>query len=308
MPLGPLIGICLLLHSCSLDDDRDQCCQAGTVRFRYLLVGVDRFADYVKNVRYLLFDGEGRYLHDMPPTDESLPNRVRVDALDAGRYTLVGVGNLDDYASLEGYAEEGLEAFRLRVDQYSPHGDGTFANGDRLYWGECRFMIVPGAFNGFLGEMANVHCVLRLRVEWERVPEFSEGYRFRLEGVGRGMEMHGGHAAHIEEQAFPPVDVGGGDSMTEDVPLRRLALQADLVTLRWTDGTIPTFCLLHGQDAVTKEVDLRVAFRQWGWSPSRTPLQEYEMRLLIRADGSIEASSGLRAGVGDWEEGGNIGF
>lgn len=307
MPLGFLIGICVLLHSCSLDDERDECCQAGTVRFRYLYVGMDRFADYVKDMRYLLFDGEGRYLHDMPPTDASLPNKVRVDMLAGGDYTLVGVGNLDDYASLEGYAEEGLEAFRLRVDQYSPHGDGTFANGDRLYWGECRFMIVPGAFNGFLGEMANVHCVLRLRVEWERVPEFSEGYRFRLEGVGRGMEMHGGNAKYIDVQAFPPVESYGG-SMTEDVPLRQFALQAELVTLRWTDAEIPSFRLMHGDEFVTKSIDLGRAFRQWGWHPDRAPVQEYELRMLVRANGSIEVNQGLRAGVGDWENGGVIGF
>ena len=294
----------LLPVSCSLDDSRDLCCGGGTVRFRYQHRGADRFAEYIDSTRYFLFDGSGRFIGGMAPV-EHCPAMVDISGLEAGRYTLVCVGNLDDYGTPAGHTGVGLEAFRLGVDDWFD-GAGTFANGDRLYWGECHFTVVPGAANSFTGEMSNVHCMLRVRVEWERLPEHKDGYRYRLDGIGRGMELHGGHASVAGAHAFPRVEDCTG-SMLEDVPLRRRALEASLYTLRWGKEDIPRFRLCHGMDAVTKEIDLGKIFRQWGWYPERAPVQDYRIRLLIRADGTIEVSQGLEAGVGDWEDGGTIG-
>lgn len=296
--------LCLMATSCSLDDDRDLCCEVNTVRFRYLYKSADRFTEYIGSTRYFLFDGEGRYMEEMAPM-ECCPARVDISGLEAGSYRLVCVGNLEDYGTPEGYTDEGLKAFRLRVDDYFDES-GAFANGDRLYWGECPFTVVPGTANNFTGEMSNVHCMLRVRVEWERLPERENGYRYRLEGIGRGMELHGGHASVIDVHAFPKVEDCTG-SVLEEVPLRRRALEASLYTLRWGKDDIPRFRLYHDGDAVTKEIDLGDIFRRWGWYPERAPVQEYRIRLLIRTDGSIEVNQGLEADVGDWEDGGTLG-
>lgn len=302
---GFLFSLLLLLSvSCSLDDGRDLCCEVNTVRFRYLYKGADRFTEYIAGTRYYLFDGGGRYVREMEPLPGS-PSRVDISALAAGSYRLVCVGNLEDYGTPEGHTDGGLEAFRLRVDDLFDES-GAFANGDRLYWGECPFTVVPGAANDFTGEMSNVHCVLRVRVEWEQRPEHVDGYRFRLEGVGTGMELHGGRARVIEAHAFPPVEECTG-SVLEDVPVRRRALEASLYTLRWGEDDIPRFRLYHGGEPASREVDLGKVFRQWDCHPERATVQEYAIRLLIRADGSIEVYRGLEVGVGDWEDGGTIG-
>ena len=299
-----LITICLLL-SCNLEDGRDECCMDyDTVRFRYLYHGNDSFMDYIEQVRYFLFDGEGGYLGEMRPREDAM-NKVSIAALSTGGYTLVAVGNLDDYASVCGHADGGLREFRLAVNHLHASGE-AFANGDRLYWGECAFSIVPDAPNNYLGEMSNVHCVLTVRVEWERLPQYDSGYRFVLDGIGTGMRFCGDGAPAIGVQKFPEVH-GCHGRMCEEVVLRRFALQAGLVTLRWSDNTIPCFRLYHGDEAVTKAVDLGMVFERWGWKPSMVPVQEYKIRMLIKSDGSIEVNVGLSSGVNDWDDGGVLG-
>lgn len=300
-----LLSCLVLCLSCSLEDSRDACCEVNTVRFRYLYRDADRFGEYISKVRYFLFDGQGCYLREMEPLP-CCPARVDISGLEAGSYTLVGVGNLEGCGSPEGHAEGGLEAFRLALDNYRPDIPEAFRSGDRLYRGECAFTLVPGGVNDFLGEMSNVHCVLRVRVEWELAPPFSDGYHYHLEGVGTGMELCGSRAAAIGVHRFPPVEGYGGRTV-EDVPLRRFALDASLVTLRWTDGDIPSFRLYRGDVPVTKVVDLEPIFHRWGWYPSKAPVQEYEIRMTVHQDGSIEVNQGIDVDVGDWEDGGTIG-
>lgn len=299
-----ILMFCLLVFcSCSLEDERDTCCWNNTVCFRYEYEGTDRFREYITETRWFLFGRDGSFAGEMSRM-ACCPQRVDISRLPAGEYTLVCVGNLQDYGTLEGYAEAGLEAFRLKVDDW---WDGeSFANGDRLYWGECRFAIVPGATNRFRGEMSNVHCVLRVRVEWELVPAFADGYRFSLEGVGTGMSCSGSRADSIGVHRFPPVTSFAG-SMVEEVALRRLALETSLVTLRWKKGHLPTLRLWHEQAPAMKAIDLEDIFRRWRWNPDRAAVQQYSIRLLIRSDESVVIYPGINAGVNDWVDGGTFG-
>ncbi len=298
---------CLVLASCSLADWRDECCDLNMVRFRYLYRGRDRFSEYITSVRYFLFSGNGDFLGELPHLKD-YPMRVSIETLEAGGYTLIAIGNLEDYGTLTGYAEQGLEEFRLKVDDLYPSSEEgrVFRSGDRLYRGECAFTIVPGDSNSFLGEMSNVHCVLRVKVEWKLIPPFSDGYSFRLDGIGTGMEMFGDNAYGIDVHSFPPVESYTG-SLLEDVRLRRFTLTATLVTLRWTDRDMPRLYLCHDGVQASKTVDLGYVFRQWGWYPSQSPVQEYEIRLLIRPDGSIEVNQGFEAAINDWIDGGTFG-
>lgn len=300
----PLL-FCLMFVTCSLDDMRDECCDTNQIRFRYLYRGMDRFTDYIFDVHYYLFNSAGAYLGEMSPLEDNMA-RVDISKLTAGSYTIVAVGNLYDYGTLQGYADKGLEAFRFSVDDYYSTSPAAFRSGDRIYRGECDFTVEQGEANSFLGEMSNEHCVLRVKVEWKLVPSFSSGYRFDLDGVGTAMEMNENNAYSIDVHRFPPVESYEG-RMIEEVPLRRFALTASMVTLRWTDNDMPTFRLYHNDTPVTKPIDLRTIFRQWGWYPSRTAVQEYEIRMMIRPDGSIEINQGFDVGVNDWIDGGTFG-
>ena len=291
--------------SCTLEDERDYCCERNTMRYRFLYRGEDRFGEHIRRMEYFLFDAEGRYEGRMYPQEGDLA-RVGLDSLPFGSYTLVAVGNLEDYGRLEGFADEGLAGFRLMLDDLRDQA-GTLSNGDPLFWGSCRFTTAPGSDNTFLTEMAAIHSLLRLRVEWELLPEHPDGYLFRLEGIGTASDMGGEGALTIEGQRFPR-HLGETGGMAVEVPLREMALEARLYTLRYTDERIPRFRLWHGQQPAGPEIDLGRAFRQWGWRPDMAPFQQWEVRVLIRADGAAEVTPGVGTDVDDWTDGGTIGF
>lgn len=297
-----VLPVCLLLlFSCALEDERDACCWQNTVVFRYEYEGKDCFQKYIHTARWFLFGQDGGFIEEMGRMS-CCPQRVDIGGLPSGEYTLVCVGNLGGYGKLQGYADAGLEAFRLQVEGEG----GVFANGDRLYWGECRFTVTPGASNRFRGEMSNVHNVLNVRVEWELIPEFADGYRMELEGVGTGMSLCGNLADSIGVHCFPPVTDYSG-KMAETVELRRFVLETSLVTLRWNKGHYPVLRLWNREKPVAKPIILEDIFRAWNWKPEASPVQEYSLRLLVRPDGSVVVSQRLEAGVGDWEDGGMIG-
>lgn len=295
----------LILVSCSLDDDRDACNQVNRVLFRYDYKGTECFSEYIHTVRYFLFDGNDQFVSELTPLADN-PSKLSIDQLDEGSYTIVCIGNLADYATLEGYAEGGLSCFRLRVNHYFNSQQTAFANGDRLYWGQCHFTKASGTGNDFTGYVSNVHCALRIRVEWEASPAYSDGYRYRLDGIGTAIKLHGDNASEIDAHTFPQVTNYGG-SMLAAVTLDQSALDATLYTLRFGATDIPRFRLCHYDTPVTTEIDLAGLFRQWGWLPGQVSVQDYSLRIKIFADGTVVAYQGNDVDVGDWENGGNIG-
>ncbi len=299
-----LLALLLALAGCNLEDDRDACCEVNRMRYRYLYEEADRFTDFIHRMEYFLFDGQGTYLRQLEAEPGDLTT-VSLADLTPGDYSLVAVGNSEGYGSLEGYADDGLQAFRLTVSRMFA-GTDAYANGDRLYWGQDDFSIVRGASNSFLTEMANIHCCLSVTVEWELLPPYSDGYRFELSGVGAITASNASEAVTMGVQRFPPVKPYTG-RMLEAVRLNELALEADLITLRYTDEDVPRFRLYHEDEPLTDEIDLRRAFGFWNWHPSLATVQEYGILVLIRADGTIEVSQDLKTGVIDWVEGGTFG-
>lgn len=296
----------LFAGGCSLEDERDLCCGLNMMRYTYHNAGVEYLDRVVHKMEYHLFDSTGMYLHPLVGYGGTW-DRVSLDGLSAGRYTIVALANLEGYGSLHGHIGSGLDKFRLEVDSLFD-GNGTFCSGDSLYWGEQTFCIEEGMKRTFTTEMNSIHCCLHVKVEWERLPQYSEGYRFCLEGVGNGVGLHqddktlatGGHL-------FPSV-AGYSGRMMKDVSLYRLTLEEKMYTLRYTDDNIPVFRLYNGDTPVTRPIDLKRAFREWGWYPDSDVEQRYSIRLKIRADGSIIVNPGIEGAVNDWIDGGNIGY
>ena len=306
-----LVWLCSLMTACDLHDHRDDCCESNVMTFRYLLGSVDCFADYISTMRYFLFDGDGQFLMEMEAMEGNI-SQVDLGSLTEGSYTMVGLGNLDDYATLSGHETDGLHSFLLTVtDMYA--GESVLANskvfdgGDQIYWGQSDFSIVAGQSNTYRTEMSNVHCQLTIRVEWEAVPPYGDGYSFSLDAVGSYMDMHGDRADTIGVHAFPMV-TDRTSGMMEDVTMRNLALQTTLVFLRLDeDEEMPVFQLYHDGEEQIPDVDLGMVFEQWGWNPSVAQVQEYEMLITIQLDGSIRISDSLDSSLLDWADGGTIG-
>lgn len=83
-------------------------------------------------------------------------------------------------------------------------------------------------------------------------------------------------------------------------------LYGEFVTLRYTNDHIPVFRLWFGDEAVTGDIDLSRAFREWGWYPSRTHVQKYRILLKLFGDGSVEVSPWVEASIEDWVSGGTF--
>lgn len=304
--IGFWIMVLMLAGGCSLEDERDLCCGQNVMRYTYHIAGEEIIDKVAEKMEYHLFDSTGMYLHPLSACSETW-DWLSLEGLSAGRYTIVAIANLYGYGSLHGHVCSGLDKFRLEVDSLFGE-DGTFCSGDSLYWGEQEFCIEEGTKRTFTTEMNNIHCCLDVKVEWERLPQYSEGYRFCLEGVGKGVGLHqddntlaaGGHL-------FPYVADYSGRMMI-DVPLYRLTLEESMYTLRYTDKNIPVFRLYNGDTPVTRPIDLKRAFREWGWYPDSDAEQRYSIRLKIRADGSIIVNPGIEGMINDWIDGGYIGY
>ena len=120
------------------------------------------------------------------------------------------------------------------------------------------------------------------------------------------MEQQAAHADTLGVQLFPLVTDFGG-CMREPVELRRLALQAELLTLRYAKGAIPHLGCYHGEEPLFQAIDLADLFARWGWEPERAKVQRYALRIVIKRGGTIEVFAGLEADVVDWIDGGVIG-
>lgn len=299
---------CLVHSSCDLESGSENCCAQSNIEFRYTLNSVDQFDTYISTMQYFLFDENGAFLFEMEPDDGDLTHLCLCDGIPNGTYSLVALANLDDYATIDTiYLEDGLTSFRLDVTQYNETYPDQFDNGDKLYWGQVDFTLNKSKSQTFICQMANIHCVLTVRVEWEGIPSYSDGYRYVLDKVGTYTELHEGNASTIGVQQFPLVPDYSG-SMTREVSLRRGALQSSLYTLRITNDDLPVFRLYHYDDPVTPEIDLAPVFSTWRYHPSLAQVQDYEMLVTINRDGSVSVDQGLSGSdIADWADGGSLG-
>ena len=104
------------------------------------------------------------------------------------------------------------------------------------------------------------------------------------------------------------IPAGNGKLAThvERTPLKAQELRGEFVTMRYTAEHIPVFRLWFGDKAVTEPIDLRRAFRTWGWNPDAAAVQEYRIQLTLFADGSVEVRPWIDADVEDWQDGGTF--
>lgn len=296
---------CVLLAGCDLGDDRDLCCYRGGMTYRLTYDGYDYFPEKVDHLRCFLFSGDdGRFLRELP-TVPGRPERVDLSGLEEGDYGLIAVGNLEEYGEVEGF-EESVRSLRFGACDFFRGTRALAGGGDELYWGAKRFRMEAGCANEFVTELSNIHCHLKVMVEWEGLPPGSGSYYLQLSGVHEGYDLFPGDAWKLGERLFPAY-AGGLRSSVEESSLLSLSLYTEFVTLRYTDEDIPSIRLWYGGRAQTDLIDLKRVFRLWGWYPDSTPVQEYELRMLIGRDGSVKLSPSLDVGVNDWVDGGSFG-
>ncbi|MDE7115937.1 MAG: FimB/Mfa2 family fimbrial subunit [Muribaculaceae bacterium] len=295
------------LASCSLDDDRDLCCDPseGTLmNYRYLYLDKDVFPQYIKDMDHYLFDSEGNFMERLAPGADLQKQDLH---LAPGTYTMVSIGNRDGRQSMEGHAEEGLSGFVLRArsqNEMRSGDDGEEEKGEEfhigeLYGGFCRFTVHGNRFETFLTDMSNIHCQLDMRVVWETAAP-TGNFKIELANVPSHYILDYDRKNTYNGYDFP-ADRGMRDSYSVTVPQMHQQLETTFVTLRYTSWCVPTVKIFNdtGQQ-ITPDIDLERAFQSWGWIPENMTVQHYRIIIEIRANGSVLVRPWMDGNVLDW--------
>ena len=310
-----------VINACTLDDYRDLCCAGNTsMRYTYLPYGHEQFTDYIYSLHHYLFDASGVYIRELNP-GENLQNQPLL--LNEGHYTMITIGNLSEKTKLQHMGNPNLEVFTLSSCQQYPYSDSSGSgatdldNGDELYWGIKSFMVdLDGLATGIEREnedyvagmvthMNNIHCHLRVKVEWSNIPPYTGDYEMELDGVPSGYSLHPNLATNADGFIVPQ----GIDYTSHKirVPLKARELNGEFITLRISDDHIPILRILFNDRKVAPDIDLYKAFLIWGWHPSRIHVQKYAIRILIKSDGSADLFPSFDSSIDDWIDGGSFG-
>lgn len=288
------------LWGCSLDDDRDVCCDNLRMEFRYVPYGIEELPTYIHRMRHFVFDASDRFVCELPSGPDLRLLRFK---LPPGEYTMLTVGNLESRMEFRS-GDRSLKTLEMELLEFTE--SGNCRNSDELYWGFCRFRVVRGPAQRFVTYMNNIHCHLHIKVLWHNMPEYVGDYRMELQDIPRGYRLDPSQSRAVSDKVVPAIN-GRLCTHELEVPLRSQELRAEFVTLRYTSDYIPVFRLWFGDRAVTGPIDLRRAFRTWGWNPDATAVQEYRIQLTLFSDGAVEVRPWIDADVEDWQNGGTFG-
>ena len=307
-----LILLALATAACSVDDDRDLCCaRTNVMRYSYRPTGREEFHGHIRSLRHLLYDGHGRFMRELDPGPE-----LQEQSLDLpeGSYTILTLGNLLSSHSLLHADQPIISSLELHPADARVARE-ALGNADELFWGVRHFDIDTNGMITDTGpdrrwddytlpttEMNNIHCHLRVVVEWNNIPDYYGDYAMELTGVPTAYRLDPGSAGKADGFIVPPHHTEGIHRMC--VPLEADMLDGELVTLRYTDKVIPTLRLYHEDEQIGPTIDLKKAFREWGWYPSRVHVQEYAVRVRLFGDGSAEVSPLIEGSIVDWINGG----
>lgn len=311
VPVLAAWGLAVAHCSCSLEDTRDLCCDSGNaMRYSYRPYGAEAFDDYIGTLRHLLFDAGGDFLGELPP-GENL--KYQPLALGQGEYTMVTVANASDITILNHTDISHIGELTLSAGA-SHDPEGVYrANTDELYWGVKRFSVSAMGLAMDVSRLSraipvtymnNIHCHLKIKVEWSNMPEHIGEYEMELDGVPDRYSLHPERSGEAGGFTVPPGIRTGTHRIR--VPLRSRELDGEFVTLRYSNDCIPVFRLFFDSEKVSPDIDLARAFDTWGWRPSDTHVQNYEILIQMNSDGSADIFPNIEASVADWVNGGSF--
>lgn len=298
-----------IFTSCDIEDERDLCCDRIVMEYHYMRDGQDKFKDNISTLRHFLFDGHEKFLKEVPPGSD--PQQQELEAMEAGNYIMVTVGNAADGTLLMPPSSGSrLQDFMLHV----AGEDGR--NTDPLFYGICRFGLLRESGNReqhFVTQMSNVHCRLKVTVKWQnRPPVMTQDpiYRMVLEDCARNYELDAANGYSMGEKHFPFSPHWQQEHRT-DCSLDSRQLKHTFVSLRYTNRNLPVLHILckEGEEYVeqTPPLDLKTAFSAWGYRPSTAESQNYRIVVTIYMDGHVGVKVEMDAGIADWVDGGAFG-
>lgn len=173
MIVGRCALVCLLMVafcSCSVEDERDECCDGVLLLYRSVPMNKDLFREHIQpelGLRHFLFDAKGVFVKEVL-SNPSHPQKLRLRRLAAGKYTMVTIANSSQERTQLTQLEPQkslLSHFMLRVLP-----EGVKGSSDELFWNVRSFEVQRGLLRTYYCDLANIHCHLTVRVKWEGVP------------------------------------------------------------------------------------------------------------------------------------------
>lgn len=315
----------LWIPGCSTLDERDECCEAVTLIYRYVPTTKDEYRDHIREIRHYLFDAHGVFLREITQTSPH-SQRIFLLSLPVGRYSVLTLANASDRYSELPEMREGvtrLEELTLaaRYGTYTRSGDG-----DPLFWNLRDFEARRDERHTYYCDLSNIHCRLYVRVVWKNgfPPSGAEDYRLELDALptvyrlcrpvhnglltyrkrGGDLFPQGGSTLEQSWHEFP-VNGGAEGKITLPVSLFNNELKCTFLSLRYTNTQQPTLRIYHRGRLYRKELDLSLFFRDQGIRPDGDPVQDYKIVVEI-GKSSIKVYYYTGSRIVDWQDGGSF--
>lgn len=312
-----LLLLPVVLAGCinGLDDPRDLCCSNAIVHYRYVRYANDEYREFVHGMRHFLFRQDGVYIGEVP-SNPANPQDLELKGLAQGRYTIVTVGNAGTDSKGENTVLSPLESGKSKLADFQLALYGTDQlrrNSEELFWNTISVDLTDRKTEKYTADLANIHCHLQYRVVWQDAPDLDGTYRMEMTGASDGYSLDPAQASpeitvnaqHSIKHLFPKHSdrLTGYESKTD---LFQHRLEGEIVSLRYRDDRIPTIRLFHGDQAITKPIDLGRVFAEWGWRPDKRAEQIYRIEIRINRDGSITIRPWNEVTIADWQPGGTV--
>lgn len=293
----------LALTGCNIDGELAECPYNVKLEYWYTADAYDNLlSSYVYTLHEYLFDGAGilrqtafRAVKSGIYTEMSLP---------PGDYTLVTWGNVDTISRVTplqiGITK--LSEIQLCTDKAE--------NTEPLYYSCHAFSVGETGVLRRRVDLLHCHLKLSVTVRWEVAPPPDSGnYRMTLAGIYpayRFVPEYSLNSLAGEEVCIPyrPESVAGITHQTTGKMNISREVEGTFYTYRLHGTDHPVFRLWSGSEPLIHEIDLYRYFRTMQINLDRNYRQEFNLLMVIDADGNIMVSS---LSSGDWIEGGTIG-
>ncbi|WP_329903460.1 FimB/Mfa2 family fimbrial subunit [Porphyromonas pogonae] len=329
---GAIVAI-FVLGGCSTDDDRDVCCEGVDISIRYVrrVAEGDRYRIHIHHSEHFIFDSHGILFSHTIVTRQPQELHFKPTVLPYGKYTLLVVGNRSTRTAFPfTVGKTRLSEMLMSINtREQGSADAYYTNGDALYWGIQDFEMTRNRTAHYICDMSNIHCLMRITVKWKRqLPSQPGLYTLQLREVPRAyrMSLHPRVPKIVMNTFSDPKEplftstvtqvvhsfplILGDNPVTHrlHVPISSAMLDAQFMTLRYDDNSIPLFRVLKDGVPLMKEINLKRFFEEMKWVPSRIPEQIFH--LIIEIDpvtGSVTVTASGNLSVLDWQDGGTIG-
>jgi hypothetical protein len=301
--LNLFFPILLALTGCNIDGELAECPYNVRLEYWYTSDGYDNLLpSYVYTLHEYLFDSEGILRERaLRAVKSGIYTKM---SLQPGDYTLVTWGNRDT-VSLAAPLQIGKT--KLSEIQLYTEKEG---NTEPLYYSCHAFTVGKVGVTRERVDLLHCHLKLGVTVRWEATPPPNTGdFRMTLSGICPAylftpeytLNSLAGKVINIPHRPQPPAYT---TRQTESKMNISREVEGTFYTYRLHNQDHPVFCLWSGNTALMREIDLYRYFRTMQIDLDRNYRQEFNLLMVVDADGNVKVSSLL---TGDWAEGGTIG-